>query len=85
MKRIVIALLLAVGMNAAAQEKTNDPYPNINLGLIPTPQKVFDVDSSRMVRLDKAKVKEELTDESNPRQLYSIRFEPKPITICYVG
>ena len=85
MKRIVIALLLAVGMNAAAQEKTNDPYPNINLGLIPTPQKVFDVDSSHMVRLDKAKVKEELTDESNHRQWYSIRFEPKRITICYVG
>ena len=85
MKRIVIALLLAVGMNAAAQVKTNDPYPNINLGLIPTPQKVFDVDSSHMVRLDKAKVKEELTDESNHRQWYSIRFEPKRITICYVG
>ena len=85
MKRIIIALLLAVGMNAAAQVKTNDPYPNINLGLIPTPQKVFDVDSSHMVRLDKAKVKEELTDESNHRQWYSIRFEPKRITICYVG
>ena len=79
MKKIVIALFLTIGMSVFAQEK------QINLGLIPTPQKVFDVDSSHMVRLDKAKVKEELTDESNHRQWYSIRFEPKRITICYVG
>ena len=79
MKRIVIVLLLAVTLSAVAQEK------QLNLGLIPTPQKVENVDSSRMVRLDKTKVKEQFTEESNHRQWYSIRFEPKHITIYYVG
>lgn len=78
MKKIIFSLFLSVCSAVVAQEP-------VNLGLIPTPQKVLDVDSSRMVRLDKAKVKEELTDESNHRQWYSIRFEPKRITICYVG
>jgi len=86
MKRIVVAaLLLTLGMSAFAQPRPRGEGNNVNLGLIPTPQKVRDVDSSRMVRFDKAKVKEVLTDESNHRQWYSIRFEPKHITICYVG
>ncbi|MBR4506757.1 MAG: chitobiase/beta-hexosaminidase C-terminal domain-containing protein [Bacteroidales bacterium] len=79
MKRLVILFLMSVVLTAAAQDK------QVNLGLIPTPQRVFDVDSSRMVRLDKAKVKEQFTDESNHRQWYSIRFEPKHIMIYYVG
>ena len=88
MKRIVIALLLAVGMNVAAQVKTNDPYPNINLGLIPTPQEVRYVDSSHMVVLNKAKVKEErgeyIEGHSN-LQGYELRFKPGKIVLYYTG
>lgn len=78
-------LLLMLGVSAFAQEK------QINLGLIPTPQYVVQVDSSRMVRLDKVKVKErQLTEQMDPmpvnvNQYYNIQFEPKRITICYHG
>ena len=88
MKRIVIALLLAVGMSAAAQEKTNDPYPNINLGLIPTPQEVRYVDSSHMVVLNKAKVKEvrgEYIEGHSNLQGYELRFKPGKIVLYYTG
>ncbi len=88
MKRIVIALLLAVGMNAAAQVKTNDLYPNINLGLIPTPQEVIYVDSSHMVVLNKAKVKEvrgEYIEGHSNLQGYELRFKPGKIELYYTG
>ena len=88
MKRIVIALLLAVMLTAAAQVKTNDPYYNINLGLIPTPQEVRYVDSSHMVVLSKAKVKEvrgEYVEGHSNSQGYELRFKPGQIVLHYTG
>ena len=51
MKRIIIAVLIAVTLTAAAQEK------QINLGLIPTPQRVEVTQGSKTCDLDKAKIK----------------------------
>ena len=82
MKRLVIVLLLAASMVVAAQE-------SINLGLIPTPQEVCGVDSSRMVVLNKAKVKEMRSRDSmrdnrpNKEQSYSLIIKPGKITISY--
>ena len=92
MKKIVIVLLLAVGMGAAAQEQ-------INLGLIPTPQKVetglWKKDSVNTCRM---KVKEKQVDgveidlkktsqlhwvQNNVEQAYVLTIEPKGITIEY--
>ncbi len=92
MKKIVIVLLLAVGIGAAAQEQ-------INLGLIPTPQKVetglWKKDSVNTCRM---KVKEKQVDgveidlkktsqlhwvQNNVEQAYVLTIEPKGITIEY--
>ena len=79
MKRIVIVLLLAVTLTAAAQEQ-------VNLGLIPTPQKV--VMGTGIADGNKVKEIEERVDtlpvEANLDQAYQIVIEKKKITIRYV-
>lgn len=91
MKRIVIALLLALGVSAMAQE-------NINLGVIPTPQEVVMDENGKMCVWKKAKVKEVGVDnyeidirkstylrqvQENIDQAYVLHIEPKQITIEY--
>ena len=80
LKRLFFMCFMAAALGVAAQEQ-------VNLGLIPTPQQVADVDSSRMVNLAKAKVVErharDLRGQVNADQYYSIRFEPKKITVTY--
>ncbi len=86
MKRIVIVLLLAVGMTAAAQEQ-------INLGLIPTPQKVELAKDGKVCVLAKAKIKEEKIQFSggswimqiDKKQMYQLDIAPRKITILYEG
>lgn len=90
MKRLVIVLLLAVTLSAAAQEK-------VNLGLIPTPQRVergeWRVESGKRkvgsVDLTKVKVREQRVEklpvEANEDQAYQLVIEPKKVTIRYVG
>lgn len=79
MKRIVIVLLLAVTLTVAAQEQ-------VNLGLIPTPQKV--VMGTGIADGNKVKEIEERVDtlpvEANLDQAYQIVIEKKKITIRYV-
>ncbi len=82
MKRLVIVLLLAVTLSAAAQEQ-------VNLGLIPTPQRV-EVKGERLkVKGERLKVKEvrveKLPVEANEDQAYQLVIEPKRVTIRYVG
>ncbi len=89
MKRIIIAVLLAVTLTAAAQKK------QINLGLIPTPQRVEVTQGSKTCDLDKAKIKEVRvkwgrgTDsphfDGNRSQAYRLIIEPRKITINYEG
>ena len=88
MKRIVFILLLAVTLSTIAQEQ-------VNLGLIPTPQKVEIMPSGKVCVLDKAKVKELRVKwgrgedsphfDGNWSQAYSIIIEPRKITIKYEG
>ncbi len=89
MKRIIFAVLLAVTLTAAAQKK------QINLGLIPTPQRVEVTQGSKTCDLDKAKIKEVRvkwgrgTDsphfDGNRSQAYRLIIEPRKITINYEG
>ncbi len=91
MKRIVVALLLALGVSAMAQK-------NINLGVIPTPQEVVMDENGKMCVWKKAKVKEVGVDnyeidilknaylrhvQANVDQAYALNIEPKQITIEY--
>ena len=80
MKRLVIVLLLAFVLTAVAQEN------QINLGLIPTPQKV--VMGTDVADMSKAKVIEKQVDtlsvEANLDQAYQIVIEKKKVTIRYV-
>ena len=88
MKRIVIALLLAVALGAAAQNQ-------INLGLIPTPQEVTMAPGGKMCVLNKAKVKYQQVKwgrgeqaphfDGNWNQAYRLTIEPRKITINYEG
>ena len=88
MKRIVIVLLLAVTLVATAQEQ-------VNLGLIPTPQKVEMDKDSRVCVVNKAKVKylpvkwgrgEQAPHfDGNWKQAYCLTIEPRKITINYEG
>jgi hypothetical protein len=81
-------LLLAVGMGAWAQEQ-------VNLGLIPTPQKVEIMPGGKVCVLAKARVKELRVKwgrgedsphfDGNWSQAYSIIIEPRKITIKYEG
>nr|MCR5066062.1 chitobiase/beta-hexosaminidase C-terminal domain-containing protein [Bacteroidales bacterium] len=89
MKRIIIAVLLVVTLTAAAQEK------QINLGLIPTPQRVEVSQGGKSCDLNKAKIKEVRvkwgrgTDsprfDGNRNQAYRLIIEPRKITIKYEG
>ena len=82
-------MLLAVTLTAAAQEK------QINLGLIPTPQRVEVSQGGKSCDLDKAKIKEVRvkwgrgTDsphfDRNWSQAYRLIIEPRKITINYEG
>ena len=76
-------LLLTLGVSAYAQEK-------INLGLIPTPQKVEVVKGERLkVKGERLKVKERRVDtlaaRANMEQAYQLDITRKGITIRYVG
>lgn len=81
MKKIVLLLLLSVGMSALAQEK------QVNLGLIPTPQKVetgrTDV-TGRGWKLKEVRV-DTLPVAANLDQAYQLVVEPRGVTLRYVG
>lgn len=86
MKRLVIALLLAVTLTTAAQEQ-------LNLGLIPTPQRVEDnwrqKNAIFVYPLEKVKVVEQKVDtlpvEANLNQAYQLNFRGKRVYLRYVG
>ena len=86
MKRLVIVLLLAVTLTAAAQE-------HLNLGLIPTPQRVEDNWQKKnaifVYPLEKIKVIERKVDtlpvEANLDQAYQLDFRGKKVYLRYVG
>ena len=86
MKRFVIALLLAVTLTTAAQEQ-------LNLGLIPTPQRVEDNWRQKNAifeyPLEKVKVVEQKVDtlsvEANLDQAYQLDFRGKRVYLRYVG
>lgn len=84
MRRLVVALLLAIALTAAAQQSEN-----VNLGLIPTPQRVAVGNQTTVCDLHKAKVVEQQVDtlpvEANLDQGYQIVIEKKKVTIRYVG
>lgn len=75
-------MLLAVTLSAVAQEQ-------INLGLIPTPQRVEVKGESLKVSGERLKVKEVMVEklpvEANEEQAYQLVIEPKRVTIRYVG
>ena len=80
MKRLVIVLLLAVTLSAAAQEK-------VNLGLVPTPQRVKLSESqapSYPKKLKSQKV-DTLPVEANLDQAYQLVISRRQVTIRYVG
>ena len=78
MKRIVVVLLLALSIGATAQE-------NVNLGLIPTPQRVEMQHTSpcHPRKIKEVKV-EALPVNVNREQAYQLEIEPKGITLRYV-
>lgn len=86
MRRLVITLLLAVTLTAAAQEQ-------LNLGLIPTPQRVEDNWQKKnaifVYPLEKIKVIERKVDtlpvEANLDQAYQLDFRGKRVYLRYVG
>ena len=82
MKKIVVALFLAVSSAVAAQQ-------DINLGLIPTPQRVEVKGEWLRVKGGRLKVKEVRVDTlpvaANLDQAYQLVIEPKRVTIRYVG
>ena len=84
MKRIIVVLLLAVAVPAFSQEK------QINLGLIPTPQRV-EMGSIRHYRwnISNARVIEKRVDslpvDCNLNQAYQLVFKYKKTYLYYVG
>ena len=80
MKRIVIVFLLAFTLNTAAQER-------VNLGLIPTPQRVK-LSESQAPSYPK-KIKSQKVDtlpvEANIDQAYQLIISRRQVTIRYVG
>ena len=81
MKRVVMVLLMAVALSAAAQEQ-------VNLGLIPTPQKVElnkkGKSAGQHPRLTEVEVKT-LPVGANEDQSYQLIIEPGKITLRYVA
>ena len=80
MKRIVVVLLLAVTLTTVAQEQ-------VNLGLIPTPQRVKLSESqapSYPKKLKSQKV-DTLPVEANLDQAYQLIISRRQVTIRYVG
>lgn len=79
MKRIVVVVLLALGVSAMAQE-------NINLGVIPTPQRVEMRHSSPCHPREFREVKVDvLPVDANMEQAYQLVIEPKGITLRYTS
>ena len=83
MKRIIVVLLLAISVSAYAQKQ-------INLGLIPTPQKVeVGHPYKRVFDVNRVRVKEYRVDtlpvERNLQQAYQLSMGAGEITIRYVG
>ncbi len=83
MKRIIVVLLLAISLSAYAQEQ-------INLGLIPTPQRVkVGHPYKRLFKVNSVRVKEYRVDtlpvECNLQQAYQLSMGAGEITIRYVG
>ena len=83
MKRIIVVLLLAISLSAYAQEQ-------INLGLIPTPQRVkVGHPYKRLFNVNRVRVKEYRVDtlpvERNLQQAYQLNMGAGEITIRYVG
>ena len=83
MKRIIVVLLLAISLSAYAQEQ-------INLGLIPTPQRVkVGHPYKRLFKVNSVRVKEYRVDtlpvERNLQQAYQLSMGAGEITIRYVG
>ena len=83
MKRIIVVLLLAISLSAYAQEQ-------INLGLIPTPQRVkVGHPYKRLFNVNSVRVKEYRVDtlpvERNLQQAYQLNMGAGEITIRYVG
>ncbi len=84
MKRIVVILLFwATSLSGLAQEK------RVNLGLIPTPQKVEVNGEWLMVNGDGLKVKEKCVDtllvEANLDQAYQLVIKRREVTVFFVG
>ena len=88
MKRTILFLILALAVPALAQESRQ-----LNLGLIPTPQRVDKTKGGRFEKqvcaLQKAKVQEQKVDtlavESNSDQAYQLVLMPNKIVLKYVG
>lgn len=86
MRHLVVILLLAVTLTAAAQEQ-------LNLGLIPTPQRVEDNWQKKnaifIYPIEKIKVIERKVDtlpvEANLDQAYQLDFRGKRVYLRYVG
>ena len=83
MKRIIVVLMLAISVSSFAQEQ-------INLGLIPTPQKVkVGHPYKRLFDVNRVRVKEYRVDtlpvERNLQQAYQLSMGAGEITIRYVG
>ena len=82
MKRLVIVLLLALTLTSAAQDQ-------INLGLIPTPQRVDLAVGTQRAASATWKVREVKVDtlpvENNLDQAYQLVIEKNMVTIRYVG
>ena len=81
MKRIVTALLLTFTLTVAAQEQ-------VNLGLIPTPQRIEmgkkGTVCERLGRMTEKEV-DKLPVEANMDQAYQIVIEPQKVTLYYTG
>ena len=80
MKRLVIVLLLAVTLSAAAQEQ-------VNLGLIPTPQRVklLEPQAPSYPKKLKSQKVDTLPVEANLDQAYQLVISRRQVTIRYVG
>ena len=79
MKRLAFIVFLMAALGATGQE-------NLNLGIIPTPQRIEKGEGTCV--LEKAKVKEQkvadLPADANKEQAYRLIVEPKRITLQYI-
>ena len=95
MKRIVVIMLLTMSMAAFGQSRPRGEEKIVNLGLLPTPQKVEMDAGGKVCVARKAKVKYHATKwgrgeqvphfDGNWEQAYRLTIEPRKITIYYEG